>query len=208
LWEDWEDENGNIHRGLIDKEYSPEEVRLYPNAISDKMQLIQPTKYKVEMFTSLIEMMDMNLIEFPSEYDGRGYITLMYDYNTKTGEKTLRFSDPTEKEVKELSKQGIEVIREAYHLDEDEEIALKQIDAMKTELVNIYKFKQASGNIRYDLAPDKVGKLNDDRAYVCAMAGWKLQQLRREPLLKKKKDENVDQFIQFRRPKTTHSYFA
>lgn len=209
LWEDWEDENGNMHRGLIDKEYSPEEVRLYPNAITDTMKLIQPTKYKVEMFTALIEMMDMNLIEFPNEYDGRGYINLMYNYNAKTGEKTIRYTDPTEKEVKELAKQGIEIVREVYHLDEDEEIALKQIDAMKTELVNIYKFKQSNGNVRYDLAPDKVGKLNDDRAYVAAMAAWKLQQLRREPLLKKKKTEiDIDKFFEIRTAKKAHSYFT
>jgi hypothetical protein len=173
------------------------------------MKLIQPTKYKVEMFTALIEMMDMNLIEFTNEYDGRGYINLMYDYNTKTGQKIIRYTDPTEKEVKELEKQGIEIIREIYHLDEDEEIALKQIDAMKTELVNIYKFKQSNGNVRYDLAPDKVGKLNDDRAYVAAMAAWKLQQLRRAPLITRKKSEtDIDKFFEIRTAKKAHSYFA
>lgn len=166
LWEDWEDENGITHRGLIDKEYSPEEVRLYPNAIKDKMRLIQPAKYKTEMFKALIEMVDMNLIEWPNEYDNRGYIMLMYDLDTKTGVKTPRYSEPTEKEVKELGKKGIEVIREKYDLDEDEELALKQIDAMKTELVNIYRFKQSSGNDRFDLAPDKAHKLHDDRALI------------------------------------------
>ena len=207
LWEDWEDDDGNIHRGLIDKDYSPDEVSLYPNAIKDKLHLIQPTKYKVEMFTALIEMTNMNLIEWPSEYDNRGYITLMYDLNTKTGEKTLRYAEPTEKEVKELSKQGIEIIREQYQLDADEEIALKQIDAMKTELVNIYKFKQSNGNVRYDLASDKVGKLNDDRAYVMAMAAWVLQQLRRESLITRKPVGNINEFFEFKRPKSTHSYF-
>ena len=64
---------------------------------------------------------------------------------------------------------------------------MKQIDAMKTELVNIYRFKQASGADRFDLAPDKAVKLNDDRAYVAAMAGWVLQQLRRENLVTRKK---------------------
>lgn len=187
LWEDWEDDDGNMHRGLIDKDYSPDEIGLYPNAIKDKLHLIQPSKYKVEMFTALIEMTNMNLIEWPSEYDNRGYIMLMYDYNTKTGSKTIRYNEPTEKEVKELAKQGIEIVREQYHLDADEEIALKQIDAMKTELVNIYKFKQSNGNVRYDLAPDKVGKLNDDRAYVAAMGAWVLQQLRRESLVTRKK---------------------
>ena len=155
---------GNIHRGLIDKEYSPDEAKLYPNAITDKMRLLQPTKYKVEMFKALIEMMDMNLIEWPNEYDNRGYITVMYDMDVKTGQKTPRYSEPTEKEVKELKKKNIEIIREQYNLDTDEEVALKQIDAMKTELVNIYRFKQASGNDRFDLAPDKANKLHDDRA--------------------------------------------
>ena len=187
LWEDWEDDDGNIHRGLIDKDYSPEEAKLYPNAITDKMKLLQPTKYKVEMFKALIEMTDMNLIEWPNEYDKRGYITVMYDLNTKTGTKTPRYAEPTEKEVKELKKHGIEIIREQYSLDSDEEIALQQIDAMKTELVNIYRFKQASGNDRFDLAPDKAKKLNDDRAYVCAMAAFLLQQLRREHLITRKK---------------------
>lgn len=197
-----------MHRGLIDKDYSPDEVSLYPNAIKDKLHLIQPSKYKAEMFKALIEMTDMNLIEWPSEYDNRGYITLMYNLNTKTGEKTPRYVDPTEKEVKELAKQGIEIVREQYHLDADEEIALKQIDAMKTELVNIYRFKQSSGADRFDLAPDKANKLNDDRAYVMAMAAWVLQQLRRENLVKRKPIEDLDQFFEIKRPQAVHSYFA
>lgn len=192
LWEDWEDDQGHMHRGLIDKEYSSEEAKLYPNAITNKMRLLQPSKFKVEMFKALIEMMDMNLIEWTSEYDNRGYITVMYDLNTKTGEKVLRYTEPTEKEVKDLKKNGIEVVREQYDLDSDEEVALKQIDAMKTELVNIYRFKQASGNDRFDLAPDKAGKLHDDRAYVCAMAAYLLQQLRREHLVTRKKPNSAD----------------
>ena len=131
----------------------------------------------------------------------------MYNYNTKTGEKILRYTEPTEKEVKELSKQGIEILREQYYLDSDEEIALKQIDMMKTELVNIYKFKQSNGSVRYDLAPDKVGKLNDDRSYVAAMGAWVLQQLRRENLVTRKPIEGLDEFFEIRRPKATHSYF-
>ena len=194
LWEDWEDDDGNIHRGLIDKEYSAEEAPLYPNAITDKLHLIQPTKHKSEMYKALIEMVDMNLIEWPSEYDNRGYINLVYDVDTKTGKKTIRYTDPTEKEVKELLRAGIEVVREPYHLTADEEIALKQIDATKTEIVNIYRFKQTSGADRFDLAPDKVGKLNDDRSYVAAMSAWVLQQLRRETLVTRKKS-NPDEIL-------------
>ena len=210
LWEDWEDEKGNVHRGLIDEEYSEEEVRLYPNAIKKKMRLIQPAKYKVEMFKALIEMVDMNLIEWPNEYDNRGYIMLMYDLDTNTGVKTPRYVEPTEKEVKDLSKKGIEVVRERYDLDEDEELALKQIDAMKTELVNIYRFKQASGNDRFDLASDKANKLHDDRAYVCAMAAYLLQQLRREHLVTKKKPDKKNMLDQFkiRAPQMHESIFS
>jgi hypothetical protein len=210
FWEDWEDENGNMHRGMIDKEYSPEEVRLYPNAIIDKMRLIQPTKYKVEMFRSLIEMMDMNLIEFPNEYDNRGYITLMYEIDTKTGKKTPRYNDPSEKEIKLLEKKGIEIVTERYNLDSDEEIALKQIDAMKTELVNIYRFKQASGGDRFDLAPDKANKLHDDRAYVASMSAMFLQQLRRDRLINKKinQPENIIDLFQTTKAKPLDKLFG
>ena len=37
LMEDWKDSKGNMHRGLIDKEYSADYVRKYPNAI-DKIR--------------------------------------------------------------------------------------------------------------------------------------------------------------------------
>ena len=208
LWEDWQDEDGNTHRGLLDKEYSPEAVRLYPNAITDKLILIQPSKYKVEMYKAAIEMIDLNLVEWPAEYDNRGYITLTYELNTKTGEKKIREKDPSENEYKELSKQGIEIVREKYDLNRDEEVALKQIDAMKTELVNIYRFKQASGNDRFDLAPSVSNKLNDDRAYVFVMACHFLQQLRREHLVTKKVDSNLlEGFFEFKKPKSSHSYF-
>ena len=207
LWEDWKDDDGIVHRGLLDKEYSPEAISLYPNAIKDKLVLIQPAKYKVEMYRAAIEMIDLNLVEFTAEYDNRGYITLMYELDTKTGNKTIRYQDPSEKEYKELSKRGIEIVREKYDLDYNEEIALKQIDAMKTELVNIYRFKQSNGGDRFDLAPAVSNKLNDDRSYVFVMACHFLQYLRREPLITKKPIENINEFFEIRRPKATYSYF-
>ncbi|HAU86159.1 MAG TPA: hypothetical protein DCW90_11895 [Lachnospiraceae bacterium] len=164
FWEDWEDHYGVKHRGLIDREYSPEEARLYPNAIPNVMRLVQPTKYKVEMFRALIEMTDMNLIEWPNEYDGREYLNLMYDVDTKTGIRTPRYIDPTEKELKALRKKGIDVVHEQYKLSQEEITSLRQIDAMKNEIVHIYRFKQSSGGERFDLTPDVAKKINDDRA--------------------------------------------
>ena len=209
LWEDWQDVDGTVHRGLLDKEYSPEAVRLYPNAITDKLVLVQPTKYKVEMYKAAIEMINLNLVEWPAEYDNRGYLTLTYEVDTKTGKKAIRDKDPSEKEYKDLAKKGIEIIREKYNLTSEEEIALKQIDAMKTELVNIYRFKQASGNDRFDLAPSVSNKLHDDRAYVFVMACHFLQQLRREHLITRKVNtEELEQFFDFKKPKSSHSYFG
>ena len=59
---------------------------------------------------------------------------------------------------------------------------------MKTELVNIYRFNQSNGRDRFDLAPDKAGKLNDDKAYVCALMGWQLSNMRRENITNRKRN--------------------
>lgn len=154
-----------MHRGLIDKEYSAEEARNFPNAIPDIVKLMSPLKYKSEMFESLIQMMDLGLIEFPNEYDGKGFINLIYEID-KNGNRTLRDYFPSEDEEKILSKKEITVDTQIHKLTTYEEIALKQIDHAKTELVNIYRFKQASGKDRFDLDPQKANKMHDDRALI------------------------------------------
>ena len=63
---------------------------------------------------------------------------------------------------------------------------------MKNELVNIYRFKQSNGRDRFDLAPDKVGKLNDDKAYVAALLGFQLSNMRRENIVNRKRSQNYD----------------
>ena len=128
------------------------------------MTLVSPAKYKSELYESLIQMMDSNLIEFTEEYNDKGYITLIFEKNTKTGVLKQRFTYPSEGEEKKLRKQGIIIVTDMRMLDKDEELALKQIDLAKTELVNMYRFKQSSGKDRFNLAPDKANKLHDDRA--------------------------------------------
>ena len=66
-------------------------------------------------------------------------------------------------------------------------MALKQIDFCKTELVNMYRFKQSYGKDRFDLAPEKANKLHDDRAYVMALLCWKLACLNREPIINRRR---------------------
>ena len=152
------------HRGLIDVNYNENDGKKFPNAVKDKLKLVSPAKYKSELYESLIQMMDSNLIEFTEEYNDKGYITLIFEKNTKTGELKQRFTYPSEEEEEKLRKQGIIIVTDMRKLDKDEELALKQIDLAKTELVNMYRFKQSSGKDRFDLAPDKANKLHDDRA--------------------------------------------
>ena len=136
-------------------------------------------------------MIQQNLIEFTEEYMNKGYLTLIYE-KYPNGKTVQRYTYPSEKEEKELRKNGISVETKIRHLELDEELALKQIDSMKTELVNIYRFKQSNGRDRFDLAPDKVGKLNDDKAYVAALLGFQLSNMRRENIINKKRTTNFD----------------
>lgn len=175
LLEDWTDEKGVKHKGLIDKtndEYQSY-IGKYQNA-ADKVRLLSPKKYKNEMFAALAEMTQLDLISFTESYDYKGEIVFTYD----TGE-TMR-----------------------YKLTQEEEMALINLDLAKEELVNIYSFKSTNGSIRYDLPPDKASKMNDDRAYTMAMLAWYLQQMRRRNITSKKKQSVApSQLFMFKKPK-------
>jgi len=208
LCEDWNDECGVRHRGLIDPEFNEGDRAKFPNAVQDKLKLISPTKYKSELFEAFIKMMDLNLIEFTEEYLNKGYINLIYETDSH-GKKTQRYTYPTEEEEELLTKKGITIECHPVSVNKDEEIALKQIDAMKNEMLNIYRFKQSTGKDRFDLAPEKANKLHDDRAYVLALLAWQLMLLRRDKIINKRKDiDEMDQFFEIKSPKTTHSYFS
>ena len=188
LCEDWEDEDGTTHRGLIDSEFRPEEKMKskFPNAIDGILHLISPAKYKSELYEALIKMIEQNLIEFTEEYMNKGYLNLIYEKHAN-GSMVQRFSYPSEKEDKEFRKKGITIETQIRHLETGEEVALKQIDALKTELVNIYRYKQSTGKDRFDLATDKANKMHDDRAYCCALLGWQLSNMRRDNIVNRKR---------------------
>lgn len=180
--------NGVKHRGLVDPEYNEGDDKKFPNAISNKLHLISPLKFKSEMFESAIQMVDMGLVEFPEEYNGRGYVTLIYEVDSN-GNETQRYSFPSEEEEAELKKRGIDVITKNQKLSIDEEAALVQLDALKTEVCNIYRFKGNGSKDRFDLAPDKANILNDDRAYCFALMCYYLAQLRRQNIVNKKREQ-------------------
>jgi hypothetical protein len=144
----------------------------------DKIKLLAPQRYKRMLFEALIEMLSMDLISFTETYDNKGYLT---------------FNE---------TKDNDEVNSKIYSLSFEEEMALRQIDLAKEELVNIYRFESTNGNCRYDLAPDKANKMNDDRAYTIAMLAWYLQELRRKNITQKKKpSQDLSGLFLFKQPK-------
>ena len=88
LMPDWKDKSGKTHRGLIDKEYSEEYVKKFPNAVN-KLHLMEPTKYKSEMYEAMIEMINQDKIEFTATYDNKGYLTI-FDIDKDKYEKTKK----------------------------------------------------------------------------------------------------------------------
>lgn len=207
LMEDWYEEGHDtdpnyFHRGLIDKEYSEEYIRQFPNAVN-KVRLLEPVKYKSIIYEALIDMMSQDLIDFPAEYDNKGYLTMLQidaQEEAKAKAEILK-----EYEGQQLSQMQLQQIIEEkmeekniastkiYKLSPDEEVALVQIDNMKEEVVNMVRKKRESGKDSFELTKEKQLKLHDDRAYTLALLAYGLQEIRREELLKNKnkKQDNL-----------------
>lgn len=188
LWEDWMDKEGNSHRGLIDKGTNKDYVSRYPNAIN-KIKLISPKKYKTIMFDSLYEMINQDLIRFPSEYNGRGYINIPVE----TG-KDIVIEKNKNKKIKDK-----EIEYKKIKLDKNQEIALKNIDLAKEELVHIYRTDNPQHTVHtYALNKEVENKMHDDKAYCLALLGWYLQEVRISHIVNKKKEvdySNIPYFV-------------
>lgn len=177
LMQDWTDSKGKSHYGFIDQELDKQlgtgYTKKYPNAV-DKVRLIEPSKYKSIMYEAAIEMTNSDLISFTAEYDNKGYLSLFQTDDTETAkvkktiENRLRKEKVSEEEfalrLKEELKKSSVVKTKIVKLDPYQEIALANIDALKEELVNMRRIKRESGKDSFELIPEKVGKLHDDRA--------------------------------------------
>ena len=197
LMEDWTDKSGKVHRGLIDKEYSEEYVGRYPNAIN-KLRLVSPTQYKSIIYEALIEMLDIDVISFTSDYDNKGYLTVFEADEKKLEKEKQRISDELKKKgvtgeefakelEEELSKTSC-VKTKVVKLDPFQEIALANIDAMKEEMVNMVRKKRDSGKDSFEITPEKANKLHDDRSYTMALCAWWLSEKRLENVRNKKRN--------------------
>lgn len=205
LCEDWVDSKGKAHKGLIDPEFNEGDDRKFPNAIKDKLHLVSPVpKNKAELFEAAIKVVDEGLVDFPEEYMNKGYVNILYEVDEK-GRRKPRMTYPSEKEEKEMTKKHITIDTVKYNLDDDEEASLCQIDAMKTEVVNIYRFENTSGVDRFDLAPDKANILNDDRAYCFSLLCRALADLRRESVTNRRRQTTSGKTLVDMLPITTGS---
>lgn len=201
LMETWVDDVGITHRGLIDKEYSAEYVKKFPDAV-DKVKLMSPSAYKAEMYEAMIELMNQDKISFTAPYDNKGYLTVFEvdeeklnkekkEITEKLKKKKLsdnEFNERLEEELKQIQSVNTKIVK----LDWLEEIALANIDALKEELVNMVRKKRDSGKDSFELTPEKANKLNDDRAYTCCMASYALMQERRKSITQRKRNSNID----------------
>lgn len=217
LMEDWVDEAGITHRGLIDKEYSAEYVKKFPNAV-DKVKLMSPSAFKSEMYEAMIELINQDKISFTAPYDNKGYLTIFNideeklnkakkEITEKLKKKKLsqeEFDKEFEEELNKIQSVNTKVVK----LDWQDEIALANIDALKEELVNMVRKKRDSGKDSFELTPEKANKLHDDRAYTCCMASYALMQERRKTITQKKTKQETDysSIFQVRAPKKVTRY--
>lgn len=196
LMPDWKGKDGKMHRGLIDKEYSEEYVKKFPNAVN-KIHLMSPTQYKSEMYEAMIELMNQDKINFTADYDGKDYLTI-FDIDKEKYEKAKRELEAKYKKQK-MSPEDIDynvqndlnnlqnVKSRTEKLNWQEQKALASIDALKEELVNMVRIKRESGKDSFELCPEKRNKLHDDRAYTCCMVSYALQCERRKFITNKKR---------------------
>lgn len=224
LMPDWTDSKGKVHPGFIDKELDKQlgtgYAKKYPNAV-DKVKLIEPGKYKSIMYEAAIEMTNNNFISFTADYDNKGYLTLFQTDDAETAKVKKSIEDRLKKEkvpeeeyalrLKEELKKSSIVKTKVVKLDDDQEIALANIDALKEELVNMRRIKRDSGKDSFELIPEKVGKLHDDRAYTYVMLAYWLSEKRMLNIRQRKNkpdSKNLLDSFKIRAPQGHESIFS
>ena len=174
LLEDWQDNKGIIHKGFLDKDYELYEgyESRYPNA-SNILKFLSPNKLRTQMVDEFIELMGLDLIKFPKEYDGKGYISISETIN---GESKLKNKS----------------------LTVEEEISLINLDILKTEITSIHKFENAEGTSKsYKLSKEKERKMGDDRFYTIIMLSHFLYELRRKSITERETSSDANDPLVF-----------
>lgn len=194
LMPDWTDSAGIVHRGLIDKEYSAEYVKKFPNAV-DKVHLMSPAGYKSEMYEAMIELINQDKISFTASYDNKDFLTVfdideeLLKKERERISKELKIENLNEKDFEKKLSEKMDDIQSVktkmIKLDWQDKIALANMDALKEELVNMVRKKRDSGKDSFELTPEKANKLHDDRAYTACLISYALMCERRNAIIKK-----------------------
>lgn len=131
------------------------------------------------MFEEFIELIDLGVIRFPYEYDGRDFV------------KVKKSTDKDEEEFEE------------YELSDDEKLALINIDLMKSEITAIEKTtNKENTSVTYALSSEAVRKnYHDDRAYVLILLAHRLYELRRKNTVRQHREDTDDFIFEFKAPK-------
>jgi hypothetical protein len=103
----------------------------------------------------------------------------------KQGYDGEEFTKKLEEELSHASCVNTKTVK----LDQFQEIALANIDAMKEEMVNMVRKKRDSGKDSFELTPEKANKLHDDRSYTMALCAWWLSEKRLENVRARKKPD-------------------
>ncbi len=193
LMQDWTDDAGIIHKGIIDKEYSKDYIKKFPNAV-DKLHMMQPSAFKSEMYEALIRMVDENHIKFTANYDSKGYLTVVDIDKKKMESERKRIVEKLKKQkipegqIEELIEKELLNVQNAstknIKLNIQEEAALGAIDALKEQLVNMCRIKRDSGKDGFELVPEKRNTMHDDMAYTTALMGYALNQERKKRIMR------------------------
>lgn len=170
LLDEWYDDKGNKHRGVIDPVHKQYETArtTYPGAMPI-VHLIDPQGYKNIMFSELEKLSKLDLIKF-FDFGGKEYITLL-----KTTEKGNEFVD--------------------YSLSQEEYLILVENELLKKEVSYMTCSLSATGKPIYSLPTDKKNKMHDDRAYTTAMAAYALSLMRRNEIIEKPVEEDEEDVI-------------
>ena len=162
LMDDWVDEHGRKHRGIIDpvhKQY--ETARKKYTSAAKIVHLIDPQGYKKIIYDAVSKMVKLNLINF-TDYDNKEYILV----ENKDG--------------------GFDTVNLSF----EEKLALVNINIAKMQLSYMCRYDTPNGGVTYELAKDKKN-MHDDGSYTIAMGAYALSVLRRDDLLKKPKQQST-----------------
>lgn len=150
LCKDWVDRDGHTHPGIYD-ENNQDSVRWAENYRNCKPECLMVLEPRAERNN----MFEAAKLLVPS--GGIKFPPPCPKYDT------LVLDDGTER-----------------RLTRDEMNSLIQMDLMKEEMISMVRLKSPSGNITYQLPPEKKRKMNDDRNYTAVMSCWYVRKLRDE----------------------------